>query len=128
MTTTCSWRLKRLRLNKIQAKVCTQKKSHFTETFLIVDTKDHKLHLNIAHQQCINIIDTLLPDALQKAGSLRSTARNFKRCVRDLLVWVDVFRKDINDLGKDLNDAVEYAVDNVSELEADHTAIIENML
>ena len=84
--------------------------------------------LNIAHQRCINIIDTLLPDALQKAGSLRSTAWNFKRCVRDLLVWVDGFRKDINDLGKDLNDAVEYAVDNVSELEADHMAIIKNML
>jgi len=43
-------------------------------------------------------------------------------------VWVDVFRKDINDLGKDLNNVVEYAVDNVSKLEADHTAIIENML
>jgi len=86
------------------------------------------LHLNIAHQQRINIIDTLLPDALQKAGSLRSTAQNFKRRVRDLLVWVDAFRKDIDELGKDLNDAVEYAVDNVSELEADHMAIIENML
>ena len=37
-----------------------------------------------------------------------------------------MFRKDIDDLGKDLNDMVEYAVDNVSKLEADHTAIIEN--
>ena len=76
----------------------------------------------------MHINDTLLPDALQKAGSLRSTAWNFKRRVHNLLVWVDVFRKDIDDLGKDLNDVVEYAVDNVSELEADHMAIIENML
>jgi len=108
--------------------LCSKKNAHFTETFLIVDTKDHKLHLNIAHQWHINIINTLLPDALQKAGSLRITAWKFKRHVHDLLVQVDMFGKDIDDLGKDLNDAVEYAVDNVSKLKADHTTIIENML
>ncbi|EDR04393.1 uncharacterized protein LACBIDRAFT_330653 [Laccaria bicolor S238N-H82] len=61
-------------------------------------TQNHKLRLRVAHQQRTNIINTLLPTALEKAGGLKSTAQKLKRRVHDLLAQVDTFRKEIDDL------------------------------